>query len=84
MDTDAEETLFSGTVKMFRVLGKGQWGDREELVCNFRAGGWSAVIMQGTEWAEEGWQRLLAQPGVWTRLPLPLGQPAGRKQKSML
>lgn len=45
MDTDAEETLFSGTMKMFQVLGKGQWGDRDEPACDFRARGWSAVFM---------------------------------------
>ena len=32
MDTDSEETWFLGIVKMFQVLGKGQWGEGEELV----------------------------------------------------
>lgn len=64
MDTDSEEIWFPGVLKMVQLLGKGQWGEGEDLV-HFQ--GWGG-------WWQAGRTRL-AQPGVWAQMPLPWEQP---------
>lgn len=82
MDTDSEEIWFPGVLKMVQLLGKGQWGEGEDLV-HFQ--GWQDSVGSawglGTDVSPLGIAHWL-QTGITAQIPGPQWEILAEAQKA--